>query len=149
MTRVNKSIRIHAPIDRVFAYLTQPENLPEIWPSMIEVMNVKNNPIGGYDFEWKYKMAGFTFEGATRTTEFEYCKKLVTDSIRGIHTHFEWIYSTRREMTMVELSIEYTIPVPILQKQTDSFVTKLNEREAETLLLNLKVLMEEKGFQLE
>lgn len=143
MTQVNKSVRIHAPIEKVFAYLTQPENFPEIWPSMIEVKNVKANSNGGNDFEWKYKMAGITFEGATKSTEFEYCKKQVTDSIKGIHTHFEWIFSTKREMTMVELLIEYTIPVPVLQKLTDSFVSKQNEREAETLLLNLKVLMEE------
>ena len=43
MATVKKSIKINAPVEKVFEYLT-PENLPEIWPSLVEVKNVKNYP---------------------------------------------------------------------------------------------------------
>ena len=46
MPNIRKSVRIDAPLDRVFEYLAQPENLLEIWPNMIEVSNVQHRPDG-------------------------------------------------------------------------------------------------------
>ena len=44
MATVKSSIVINAPVEKVFEYANKPENLPEIWPSMMEVKNIKNYP---------------------------------------------------------------------------------------------------------
>jgi hypothetical protein len=45
-------------------------------------------------------------------------------------------------MTQVTFEIEYSIPIPLLGKFAEAFLVKMNEREAETLLANLKARME-------
>jgi len=35
--KMNKSIFINAKVEKVFAYVEDPSNLPEVWPSMAEV----------------------------------------------------------------------------------------------------------------
>ncbi len=66
MATITKSIVIEAPVTKVFSYLDEPVNLPEIWPSMVEVDDVATLPTGGYRFHWIYKMAGMRFEGDAR-----------------------------------------------------------------------------------
>ena len=36
MAKMNKSIMINAPVDKVFEFVTEPTNLPKFWPSLIE-----------------------------------------------------------------------------------------------------------------
>ena len=69
MTTIERSIVIKAPVREVFSYLEDPVHLPEIWPSMVEVKEVKPLPKGGYRYHWLYKMAGMKFEGETETLE--------------------------------------------------------------------------------
>ena len=43
---------------------TEPSNLPEIWPSMIEAKDIQNASLTEETkFRWVYKMAGMRFEG--------------------------------------------------------------------------------------
>jgi uncharacterized membrane protein len=52
MARVEKTITIDAPIEKVFEYWTEPINLLEFWPSMVEVSDVQPSPHGGSNFRW-------------------------------------------------------------------------------------------------
>ena len=40
------------------------------------------------------------------------------------------------------VEVEYTIPIPVLGKLAEGIVVRLNENEMETLLANMKALME-------
>jgi carbon monoxide dehydrogenase subunit G len=44
MAKLNKSILIAAPAEKIFAYMNDPKNLTEIWPSMQEI---KVSPTAG------------------------------------------------------------------------------------------------------
>jgi uncharacterized membrane protein len=142
LVKVQKKVTIHAPIDKVFAYLGDPHNLPEIWPSMVEVKNVKPNPQGGYNFGWIYKMGGMRFDGASETTEFVVNKHLVTQSTKGIESKFTWDYETIKDETQLILEIEYNVPVLLIGKFAEAILAKQNDREADLLLENLKNKME-------
>ncbi len=142
MTKVQKKITIHAPIDKVFAFMTDPRNLPEIWPSMIEIKNVKTARNGGYDFEWVYKMGGMHFNGASETTEFVVNKRQVTKSTKGIDSTFTWNYETTKDDTLLNLEVEYKIPLPLIGKIAEAILVKQNDHEAQLTLDNLKVRME-------
>ena len=142
MAKLQKSITINAPVEKVFAYLHDPKNLPEIWPSMVEIKDVQPANTGGYNFGWVYKMAGMRFDGASETTEEIPNQRTVTKSTKGIESHFVWNYKPENGGTKVTVDIEYKVPVPLLGKLAESFILKQNDQEGDTLLSNLKARME-------
>jgi uncharacterized membrane protein len=142
MAKITRSISIHAPVEKVYAFMSNPINLPEIWPSMIEVKDVKPSPAGGYNFGWAYKMAGMRFEGASETTESVANQRTVTKSTKGIQSTFVWVYQAEDGGTKLTVEAEYVVPVPLLGKLAEAFIVKQNEHEAEVLLANLKARME-------
>ena len=142
MAKLQKSILIDAPVEKVFAYMSDPNNMPEIWPSMVEVKDVQPAPAGGYNFGWVYKMAGVRFDGASETTEEIPNQRTVTKSTKGIESHFVWTYEPENGGTKLTVDIEYKVPVPLLGKLAESFIIKQNDHESDTLLSNLKARME-------
>jgi len=142
MATVNKSITINAPIEKVFKYSTEPSNLPEIWPSMIETKDIQPLPNGGNKFSWVYKMAGIRFEGISEDTEFIPNQRSVSKTEGGVESEIIWEYQSEGEATRVTFRGEYTVPIPLLGKLAEAFIVKQNENEAETILANLKARME-------
>ena len=142
MAKIEKSIFIVARLDQVFAFMAEPGNLPEIWPSLLEVRNVKPLPNGGYCFDWTYKMAGIRFEGQAKWTEFVKDQRIVYVNESGIPSTFIWTYQPEDGGTRVSVNIEYSIPGIALSRLTEPIIHKMNEQESETILANLKVCME-------
>jgi len=142
MVKLQKNIKIHAPVEKVFAFLTDPHNLPDIWPSMIDVKNVTTADGGGYNFDWVYKMAGMKFDGRSEATEFVLNQRHGTKSTKGIESKFTWIYQREDNDTKLTVDIEYKVPVPLIGKLAEAVILKQNDHEADTLLENLKSRME-------
>ncbi|MES0361259.1 MAG: SRPBCC family protein [Anaerolineales bacterium] len=141
MATIKSSITINAPVDKVFEY-AKPENLPEFWPSLVEVKNVKELPNGGYSWDWVYKMAGMRFNGSSVHTEFAANERTVSESSGGIESTITWTYEPEGGGTKMTTLVEYKIPVPLLGKIAEAFVVKMNENESATILANLKARME-------
>ncbi len=66
MPTIDKEILVNAPLDKIFSYVSKPSNLPQIWPSLIEIKNEQLLPNGRYNFEWVYKMTNLHLEGTGR-----------------------------------------------------------------------------------
>ena len=92
MATINKSITIIAPIEKIFKYTTEPSNLPEIWPSLVENKVVERLPNGGNAAQFVYKMAGMRFEGQAEWTEFVKDRRIVDKNEIGIPSTFVWVY---------------------------------------------------------
>jgi len=142
MATIEKTITINAPVEKVFGYMTEPTNLPGIWPSMVEVRDVKKVGGVGDSFRWVYKMVGMRFEGTNETTEFVANQRVVTKNETGIPSTFTWTYQAEAGGTKLTLEVEYTVPIPLLGKLAEAVIVKQNEHEAEVLLANLKARME-------
>ncbi|GAF90054.1 unnamed protein product [marine sediment metagenome] len=142
MATVSKSITINAPIEKVFKYTTDQTNLPEIWPSLVENKVVERLPNGGTKAQFVYKMAGMRFEGISIDTEFIPNQRVVSKTEGGVESEITWEYQSEGEATKVTFSAEYTVPIPLIGKLAETFIVKLNENEAETILANLKARME-------
>lgn len=138
MAKIKKTININAPVEKIFDYASEPTNLPEFWPSMVEVKNVKKDK----SFSWVYKMAGMHFKGSSEIAESIANERRVTKSSSGIPNKFVWTYQSEQAGTKLTLEIEYTVPVPLLGKLAEAFIVKMNEHEADTMLANLKARME-------
>jgi uncharacterized protein YndB with AHSA1/START domain len=142
MAKIVKTITIDAPIEKVFSYVEEPANVPEYWPSVIEVKDVESLPGGGFKYRWVYKMAGVRFEGGTETTEFVVNERTVSENTGGVSGTITWTYQSEIGKTQVTFEAEYTVQIPLLRKLAESFVVKLNEQEAEVILANVKAKLE-------
>ena len=142
MVKVEKTITINAPVEKVFAHWTEPENLPEIWPSLVEVKDSRKLPNGGNFFRWVYKMVGMRFEGTAEDIEWVRNQRTVTVDKGGIDCTITWTFQPEGEGTKLITVFEYTVPIPLLGRLAEPFILKVNERELESLLVNLKTKLE-------
>ena len=142
MATIKKSNKINAPVEKVFEYMNKPENLPEIWPSLVEVKNVKELPNGGYSYDYVYKMAGMRFTGYSEDTEVVPNERLVSESTGGVESTITWAFEPEGGGTKVTILAEYKVPVPLLGKIAEAFIVKMNENEGDAIMANLKARME-------
>jgi uncharacterized membrane protein len=142
MAKLEKSIMVNAPPEKVFGYINVPTNLPEIWPSMVEAKDVERLSNGGNSFRWVYKMAGMRFKGTSEDVECVDCERVVSKTKGGIESTMVWTFEPADFGTNVTFGAEYTVPIPLLGKLAETFIVRQNEHEAEALLANLKSRME-------
>jgi uncharacterized membrane protein len=142
MAKIEKSILINAPVEKVFEFMSKPENLPEIWPSLQEVRNVQSLPNGGYCYDWSYKMAGLRFDGKAEWIEFVKNQRIVDKNESSIPSTFVWSYRGENGGARVTVNVDYTIPSAALVRLAEPIIHKMNEHEAEIVLVNLKARME-------
>ena len=143
MKKIKRTIQIKAPVQRVYDFLTQPTNLTSIWPNMVSVSNVVPSKGGAHDFDWEFKMVGFHFKGHAKTEEAQPGKLVRLRNEAGIPSTFLWTYEGLDGAgTRLSLDLEYTIPAPVIGKLAEVLVAKMNERDIDTLLANLKDVME-------
>jgi uncharacterized protein YndB with AHSA1/START domain len=142
VAKVKKDIVINAPPAKIFGFIGQPTNLPEFWPSLLEVRDVEQLPDGRYRYNWTYKMAGMRFEGDTEFAETVPNQRIVSENGGGIKSTIAWIVQPEGAGTRVTFDAEYTVPIPLLGKLAEAIIVRQNDREAEVLLKNLKDRME-------
>jgi len=141
MPRINNSTHINAPVEKVFAYVTDPMNTPEWMVSMSEVTDVTGSGVGQHA-HWKYKMIGIPLHGESTITEQVPNERAVTKSKGGITSTFTWTFAPDEGGTKLDLEIDYSIPVPVLGKLAEKLVLKRNEREMGMNAQNIKERLE-------
>jgi len=142
MRKIVKSIIINALIKKIFDYISEPTNLPEIWPSLVEVKDVQRVPDRGTKFRWTYKMAGIHLEGTTEGVESVANQRIVSKTKGGVESTQTWTFQPEAGGTKVTFEVEYTLPIPVLGKLAEAIIVKMNEHEGEVILANLKTRME-------
>ena len=141
MAKVERSITINAPVEKVFAYIEDPTNNPEWIPSMIEVTDVTGQGAGQH-FRWAYKMLGLRLMGESTFTEHILNERIVEQSKGGLVSTWTYTFIPEDGGTRVNLTVEYTIPIPVLGRVAEALVLRQNEREAEFGLATLKATLE-------
>lgn len=144
MAAINKEITIDAPLQKIFAYVSKPSNLPQIWPSLIQVRNERLLPNGGYKFQWTYKMAGVVLEGTGEYTDVVVNQWFVVKTKGAIDSTITFTCRARANQTRVTFTIEYRTPLPILNRLGKKIVEKMNEQEADLMLANLQAMFMER-----
>jgi carbon monoxide dehydrogenase subunit G len=141
MEKVEKSISIQAPVEEVFAYLRDPMSNVEWLPGMVEVNQVSGEGVGA-KFRWVYRMAGMNFEGESITLEFVENARFVTESHGGIASTWTWAFAPENGGTKIDLTVEYTVPIPVLGKLAEALVVRQNEKDLDKALAKIKARME-------
>lgn len=142
MATLTKSIVIHAPVEKIFDYMDDPNNLPAIWPGLEEVSDVGRLPNGGVCYKFVYKMAGFRMQGYSEDIEHIQNVRTVSKSTGGVDSTATVVFEPAGPETRVTITNEYLVPVPLLSKLAEAVIVKLADQDARTLLENLKKKME-------
>jgi ligand-binding SRPBCC domain-containing protein len=143
MHTIKRTIEINAPVQRVYDFVNQPNNLLSIWPNMVSVSNIVARAGGTHDFDWVFKMLGIQFKGHTKMEEAQPGKLARFTTEGQIPATFLWSYAgLNGNNTRLTLTVEYTMPKSVLGKIVEAIAVKLNERDLDTMLANLKDVTE-------
>lgn len=138
MARVEKEVIVNAPIEKVFSYISEPDNLVEFWPSLIEIKDIQSLPNGGYSGRWVYKMAGMRFEGTGEYTQIIPNQWFIVETTGGVRSTMTWTFRSVPDGTRVNFTIEYRVPIPLLGKLAEAIIVMMNEQEGDLMMANLR-----------
>jgi uncharacterized protein YndB with AHSA1/START domain len=142
MEKLTRTGIINAPVQKVFQYWEDPTNRPEVWPSLVEIKDVQPLPNGGTSYRWVFKLAGVLLNGTTETSEYVANERLEEKDTGGIESEFAWTFKPENGGTRLTVHVEYTVPIAVLGRLAERLIVKQIEREADTIMANLKAVME-------
>ncbi len=140
--RITRKVEIGAPVDRVYAFLTDPNHLLEVMPSLVEVANIDKKAEGGHSFDYVYKMGGLRLHGHSTTTLAEKNKRVIVRNTGGIPSTFDYTYEPVGKGMRLTLNVDYAVPGAVLARLAEPIVHRLNEHEADLFLQNVKTRIE-------
>ena len=141
MVKVERNVIIKAPVEKVFAYITDPKNEMEWLPGNTDVRDITGQGVGqrwGYTF----KMMGLPLKGEDEVLEHTPNQRYVTKSSGGIVSTWTWTFKPEDGGTRLNVVVEYTIPVPVLGKVGEKLALGQIEREADLAAANIKARLE-------
>lgn len=144
MAKVVASILIDKPIDEVFEYTASPLNGPAFIPNLNENTNIQPEKSSvGQTFDWRFNMAGVDLRGKAEVTEFEPPHKVKIVTTGDSNTTWVWSFQAENSSTRVSTEVEYELIESVWQKIINkTIVDKLNQRSAEQMLENLRIILE-------
>jgi ligand-binding SRPBCC domain-containing protein len=150
MTKLQYETEINAPIEKVYEYYTDPNNIQEAWPQDIvkesEVRSDSKNEEGS-EMIVKGQYMGKEEEMTLQVTDKEQNKMLVTKQTQGPFKRWESIQEFQgngTNTTHVKHSIDYELPttgkIPntLSGSQADNKIRQALEQAAQTLKQKLE-----------
>jgi len=143
MENVKLSIKINAPVQKVFDFLTNPNNIPLVLPGLIENTNIPQLPLkAGDKFDFKYKMIGVVVEGVTVVDKIESPASYHFSTSAGLVSHWREQFSPEGDATKIILEVDYDTPKSVTDKIIIGVARKFNLKEAERYLQNIQLALE-------
>lgn len=141
MAKVARTVTIKAPVDKVFSYISNPKNEMEFIPSITDIRDVQGQKVGD-KYGWTYKMMGVSLKGDSEIIECKADELYVTRSTGGIISTWTWTFKPEGDSTVLGVTVDYNIPVPVLGKVGERMVLRQTEREADYAMENLKDILQ-------
>lgn len=145
MANISRKILINAPVEKVFGFVTSPENWTKYVTSLVDVRDVSSKGVEkGTTFTWQYRMLGMNFGGKGTVTENVKNSKFGMKMEGGFPITENYGFKQAADGTELSVEVIYDMPGKILQTVAKSAVVeKLNQKEAEGVLDKIKMLCEE------
>jgi hypothetical protein len=108
MSRIEKRVIVNGSLERLFTYVPEIDDSPELWPGLLEVGEVQRLPRGGVLARWLYKMTGTIYEDLD-----ERCEPLVDRNgslatLGNVNCAMKWHFQTNTYTPGIALSGDYT-----------------------------------------
>ena len=145
MATIEKALVIKAPPEKIFNFVIKSSNLTKLWSSLLEITNEQLLPNGGYRANFKYKMAGTTLKGKSECVEVVPYKWFSVKIEGAVDCFMTWTLRPRDTVqTEVKITMEYQAHLSPFNHLAENIVSKMNERESEMILDNLREYFEMK-----
>ena len=125
----------------MFAYVDDPRELPTWLPGMIEVRKVIGTGLG-QQYEYTYKMGGLQLRGTNVVIEHVPNERGLHQVIGMITALWDYSVEPHPEGTLLNIEVEYSIPIPVLGRLAERLAIKQNAASFELALINVKDVME-------
>ncbi len=148
MAKINKSINIQAPIEKVFAFMTDPENFAKAQPpeSETKIIAKPEGPPGvGRTWKMSMKAGGQIYKWDAKITEFMENQKVTGSQTGGPFKRLEWTQSFEsiNGSTKYSITSEYKMPYSMLGKIIDKLkVEKEMDKNFDYYIKKTKELIE-------
>ena len=146
MTRIEKSIEIKAPIEKVFHFAADWRNKNKLnwYPGVYDWKPTTKKMRGdGARFVFITKALGRKYETEMETSNFVENEGFTYTSIRGMESKHQMAFTPSADGTKVTDITEYKVPIPVIGGLLDALLFKRRwEANSEKALQNLKRLME-------
>ena len=101
MKTIVRDIRVDAPVERVFDFLLDPNNLPEIWPNIVEVKGVKKSKDNeGFNFNWVTKCPAYCSKANAKRLNISPMNAWLSKAVRDLIAPSRGDSSPQREKRM-------------------------------------------------
>jgi len=145
MIKVTRTVAIKSPVEKVFQFITSPDNWTKYVTSLTVVSDVSSPKVEpGTTFVWEYRMLGINFRGKGRITDNVKDSRFGMKMEGGFPIQEDYFFKSVNGGTDLTVEIQYEIPGKIMSTISKSgVVEKLNQREADGVLEKVKLLCEE------
>jgi uncharacterized membrane protein len=140
MLTVRDHIDIDASVEAVFDYMDEPQNQPEITPSLTQSHLLERLPNGGSRVRYTYTIFGLPFSGEVRATDYVTNERIVWSMEGDLQGTIRWyVQQLNDDHCRFTYAATYALPGPsIVQSLLKPLVRRYNEREVNALLKRLK-----------
>jgi uncharacterized membrane protein len=142
MARIEESVEIECPVDKLFAYTTDAKSWPK-WQSII--LEAEQTSPGPWDvgttFEGISRMMGLSMKWTAKATEYEPNRKWTKNITSGPMTIVEHVTYDSIE-GRIKFTIVYDMKIGGLMKLFSPMIVSSMRRETSKSLSNLKSILE-------
>lgn len=143
MIEVEAETTVDASPETVFEFIADPNNHPKILPSLVEISNVDDTDIGKRG-RYVFKMVGQAMEGEFDDIEFDPPDRRAYELTGDIEGTVTWTIEASDGVAHVHYRQATDPPGPdLLDTITEPIATTFLQREADTMIENLRMLVEE------
>lgn len=145
MPTIKELITINSPVDKVFAFMTSPDNWTKYVTSLTSVCDFSSAALEpGTSFTWEYRMLGVKLSGTGTITDNAKNTVFGMKMTGAIPMSEYYKFTMSGSDTELAVEITYEMPGKVLEKIANSRIAeKLNQREAINVLEKIKLLCEE------
>lgn len=145
MANITKKVYIKSTVEKVFSFVTSPDNWTKYVTSLTDVRDLSSPKLEpGTTFVWQYRMLGMNFGGKGHITENIANDRFGMKMEGGFPITESYTFTPVDGGTELVVQISYEIPGKIMSTISKSAVIeKMNANEADGILDKIKTFCEE------
>ncbi len=146
MPKVEQHIKIDRPVEEVFSLIAdQPEQIAAWWPTFDLQQRITPAPTKtGSVLRYVYDMMGIRIKGQQQVQEFVRNERLITRTISGFDSIFDFQFQALgRDTTVLTIIFDYRLPGALLSQLFSRAAIEFeNAKSLNTALINPKQRLE-------
>lgn len=112
MTKIERTINIEAPVEKVFDYVSNYQNWEAFYEGISDVTPITENTLSsGSKFIYKTKVMGMQFAVGTEFCDFVKNEGWTGKSFKGVPHRTQWVFKSAGGYTEFTHSVDYKLPL--------------------------------------